>query len=260
VEHPVLPSDFTQFWTSFRYQLKLYLRSTRFYVFFGILAGLGTILATVVAYRGPAGPTASTFLQGGFGFVSVFFVVTLAVVFGGDVASIDLGTAAGFYVLPLPVRRTTLLLGRIWAAFLAGFACLCVFVLGLVGVALFRYVSFPVGPFFAAVGLAALALGAALLVTVFFSTLFRHNAYGFVLSFIVLFVVSNVASTLLSLYASIPSWWSLPDAASVLKLPFGAATAGSTPDYVHGIGSLSGYLLGFGLMALLVFRSREIGP
>ncbi len=256
----VLPRSAAHFWIALRYQAKFYLRSTRFYVFFGILAAVGTIIAAIVAFRGAPETASANFLAGGFGLMAALFVPMLAVVFGGDSASTDLGTAAGYYTLPLPVRRQTLLLGRITAAFLLAFACLLVFIVGISAIAWAEFRQLPVLELLAATGLTALALGAALVVSVFFSALFRHNAFGFLLSFIFLFVVFNIAAQLLALYGDLPQWWSLPNATTVLLRPYASPVGQSFSDYSQDVGVLFGYLAGFALAALLIFRRQEMRP
>ncbi len=260
MEPPRLPSDLRQYWIAVRYQLKQYLRSSRFYVFFGLMAAAGAIILGIVAWKGDHSST-SQFLVNWISLLAGLLVWMLAIVFGGDAASEDLGTPAGLYVLPLPVRRSTLLLGRISAAFLAATACALAFVAFVTAATAYTHGGFPYGAFGLSVGLTVLTLAGMLTFVVFWSALVPRPAYGFILGFVFLFIVLNIVPTLLNTYLGVPQYWSITNASSIATLPFNlrGPIGASVPTYAEGLATLWGYLVGFAAAAVAIFHIQEAG-
>jgi ABC-type transport system involved in multi-copper enzyme maturation permease subunit len=257
-----LPSDWRQLWVAMRYQTRSYFRSNRFYVFFGICGGFGLLLLGLVLagrvlparFDDPSGV-----LRVGFTMLAQYFVLALGVVFGADVASMDLGTPAGLYTLPMPVRRTTLLIGRAGAAYALALGCALVLALLVVASGLLKFGTIPGGTALVMTALSALALASALAVSILFGAVFRRGAYGFILAFVLLFIALPVA-TAIAAGAGAPLAWSLTTGTAVVVEPLGpggGAVGTSIPGLGEGIAILSAYLAASVVLAVAIFRRRE---
>jgi ABC-type transport system involved in multi-copper enzyme maturation permease subunit len=121
-----LPSDGRQLMMALRYHVRGYVRSKRFAIFLAIFGGFGVATALWLSqsalaprqYDSPPG-----LLLAGFTWTAEYFAFALAVVFGSDIVSPDLSTPVGLYTLSMPIRRSTLLLGRYLASYLMAMCC-----------------------------------------------------------------------------------------------------------------------------------------
>jgi len=184
-----------------RYQLREYLRSRRFLAMAGIVLFVGAILTAVTGYyRGSlvAGPV--SFYSADWGGAASYLIVLVAVLFGGDAIAGEFQNKTGYFLMGLPVRRSTVYFGKFLAAFAAA-ASMLVLYLGILIINGLYYFGAGALPWQLGVSvlLAVLYLAAVLGATFLFSSLFKTSAYGFVLTAL-LFLIGF---TLLQDYISI---------------------------------------------------------
>ncbi|EQD54714.1 membrane protein, partial [mine drainage metagenome] len=254
---PILPSDGRQFWIALRYEVRLQLRSGRFYALLGIMAAFGIAALAAIVYRGPGTASVGSYFETWLSFMPGYFTTILAVAFAGDVAARDLGTEAGLYTLPLPVRRATLLWGRIAGDLALAVVALLAFTSGVAVSATYAFHAFPAGPLAIAIALTTAVELATIAMVAFISVAFQKPIWGFVLPFVFLLIGLNVAAELLHVYAHVAYWWSLTFSANVALVPFGPEATTPLPGYAVGSLAVAGYILVFGSIATIAFRRRE---
>jgi ABC-2 type transport system permease protein len=276
-----VPDSMYQITKLARYQLREYLRSRRFVALVAIVLAIGAILTFVVAhFRGSIISTNvafyGTFWGGGVGVV----IVLSAVFFGGDAIAGEFQNKTGYFLMGLPVRRTTVYVGKFIAAFLASVAMILLFlaILLLNGA---YYFGTGVVPWQLPVALilALVYLSSVLGATFFFSSLFKTSAYGFVLTAILFLfgftlledlivglvkiepwmIISYASSTIGSVFA--PSInWGLQGTVTTTTTMIGRGSVMST-TYTAGIAEgvviMIAYLLITALAGLFLFEREE---
>ncbi|HYL81337.1 MAG TPA: ABC transporter permease, partial [Candidatus Acidoferrum sp.] len=204
-----VPSDAVHFWLALRYQFDLYIRTMRFV---GLLAFVFLVIGALVAgtiFFGLGGTDASEYLSGDLAYFTILGVVVAAFI-GGDAISMDFGSGTGYYALALPIRRTTLLLGRYVAAFVVAMVLIGVFYLVSLTGALWAHGAggfpwFELGESFVLAGLFALGV---LSVAFCFSSIFRSPAVSMIMTVIVLFFGLGTATGELP-KAGVEPWFSV---------------------------------------------------
>ena len=257
-----MPSDLAHLLMAFRYQFLLYLRTQRF---LGLLGFVLTIIGALVLgtiYLGAEGASAAADIGADLGYFTAFAVVVCAFM-GGDAISMDLGGGTGYYVLSLPIRRTTLLLGRYVAAFVA--TMLLIGAYFIVAVAAASWIhgvgDVPWSAVGASFGLAALFSLGVLSVAFCFSSLFRNPAVSLIATVAVLFFGLGTATGELPA-AGIQPWFSvlyggltvetvIPTKARTL---FGPVTS---PGLLEGVAIMVAYAIVFLIASLIVYQLQE---
>jgi ABC-2 type transport system permease protein len=116
-----IPSTVSQALLLSRYQFRDYLRSRRFILMMGIVLAAGAILTTVVAYFRTAGLIDNAndlyggLWAGGAGVIIVF----AGIIFGGDAIAGEFQNKTGYFLMGLPIRRTTVYAGKYLAVLAA---------------------------------------------------------------------------------------------------------------------------------------------
>ncbi len=267
-----------------RYQLREFLRSRRFLALTAIIVAIGAILTTVVAYfrSDLTGLVTNnlafygSFWAGGANLV----IVLAAVFFGGDAIAGEFQNKTGYFLMGLPVRRSTVYVAKYIAALLASIAMLGLYLAILLGNGAY-YLHASALPWQLGVSLvlALVYLGAVLGATFLFSSLFKTSAYGFVLTAILFLfgftligdlvtglvkiepwmVISYAESTIGSMFAS-PINWGLTGSVSRMTIGMGRGAI-TTTTYTSGIAEgvviMFVYLVGTAAAGLALFESEE---
>ncbi|MGA9839663.1 MAG: ABC transporter permease [Thermoplasmata archaeon] len=191
-----------------RYQLREYLRSRRFLAMVGIIVFIGAIFTVVVGhYRGPLVANNVSFYGGDWGGAVGYLIVLGAVLFGGDAIAGEFQNKTGYFLMGLPVRRSTVYFGKFLAVYVAAASTLLLY-LGILlanGIFYFGAGGFP-WQLGVSVLLAFLYLAAVVGVTFVFSSLFKTSAYGFVLTALLLLFGFTILQDFVSALAHIEPW------------------------------------------------------
>jgi ABC-2 type transport system permease protein len=276
-----LPDSSVQVTKLARYQLREYLRSRRFVALALIVLVLGAILSAVVAHFRSSLVTDDiafygTFWGGGVGLV----IVLAAVFFGGDAIAGEFQNKTGYFLMGLPLRRTTVYVGKFIAAYLASTAMLLLFLAILLvnGAYYFGGNALPWQLGLSLV-LALVYLGAVLGATFLFSSLFKTSAYGFVLTAILFLfgftllqdlivglvkiepwmIISYASSTIGSVFSSSVNWSLSPTVvtSTMMEGRFSITVTTYTAGIAEGILIMIVYLLGTALAGLWLFEREE---
>ncbi len=205
-----------------RYQLREYVRSRRFIALTLIVLAIGVILTALVAhFRGTIVSTNlafyGSFWGGGVGVV----IVLAAVFFGGDAIAGEFQNKTGYFLMGLPVRRSTVYVGKFIAAFLASLSMMLLFLAILVGNGVYYFGS-NVLPWQLGLSLliAIVYLSAVLGATFLFSSLFKTSAYGFVLTAILFLFGFTILEDVITDLVKIEPWMIISYASSTIGSVF----------------------------------------
>lgn len=286
--HHRIPPSIDQVQKLARYQLWEYLRSRRFVALAGIVVIIGIIITAVVAhFKGQIVSTNlafyGTFWGGGVDIV----VILAAVFFGGDAIAGEFQNKTGYFLMGLPIRRTTVYIGKFIAAYLASVAMLILFlvILLLNG----GYYAATIGTFGSAfpwqilpsLVMVLLYLAAVMGATFLFSSLFKTSAYGFVLTAILFLFGFTLLQDLVTGLVHIEPWmiisyaessigdvftngtinWGLQGTVTTVTTPIGhggtIVTTTYTAGIAEGVAIMIAYFLVTAVLGLLLFEREE---
>lgn len=255
-----VPSDAAQFVMAFRHQLRFYLRTSRFLalLILVLVTTVGFVSATIYYHVG--GIDAGGYLGGLLGLFTIFGLI-IGAFLGGDAIAMDFGSPTGYYALVLPVRRTTLLLGRYAGAFAAAFVLvLTYFAVTVSGAAYFHGVlGIPWLELGESIGLASLYALGVLSVAFLFSSFFRSPATSMITTVLVLFFGLDIATGIAS-FAGVDPWFSILWAGDAISLVFPRRIAlggGSVPSVPEGIAIMLVYAVVFLVLSAVLYEYKE---
>jgi ABC-2 type transport system permease protein len=273
-----VPDSMVQVTKLARYQLREYLRSMRFVALVVLVAVIGVIVTALVAhFRGGLVSSNLAFYGSFFGGGGGFVIVLAAIFFGGDAIAGEFQNKTGYFLMGLPLKRTTIYVGKFIAAYLASVAILLIFLAILVANGAF-YFGAGLLPWQLAVSLvlALVYLGAVLGSTFLFSSLFKVSAYGFVLTAILFLigfgilqdlivdlvkiepwmVISYASSTIGSIFSTSVNW-GLSGTSAVVPTGFRSSMTVWTPGIAEGVVIMLAYLVITAVTGLWWFRREE---
>jgi ABC-2 type transport system permease protein len=261
------PGDFAQIATITKYELLNYRRSRRFIVLFAIIVAVGLLLT--VAIRSLASQAASalpsvTFYSIFYGSVVSFITILSGIFFGGDSISSEFHNKTGYFLMGNPIRRSSIYLGKLFAAFLASVAMLGVFVAFSLGNG-FYYVGANVpAQFGESVAFSIVYVAAVLGVAFLVSSLFKSNSFSILVSVILLLFVFLLVQNIYSGLAQKEPWFVLTYGADIITnvftvpypqhLQFGPSYVATIPE---GLAIMIAYFLASVILGMLIFRRKE---
>ncbi|MGA8276305.1 MAG: ABC transporter permease [Thermoplasmata archaeon] len=220
-----VPGLFTQAVLLSRYQFRDYLRSRRFVLMMAIVAVIGALLSFVLYDFNGAGLTSSagafygTLWAGGVTVVIIF----AGIIFGGDAIAGEFQNKTGYFLMGLPVQRSSVYVGKYLAAFTASLVAVVFYFLILIANGA-HYLGAGALPYALWESFAvALLYLLALLGSVFlFSSMFKNSLYA-VLVVAVLFLFGfTVLQDLISGLVHVTPWFILTYADSIIGGVFNA--------------------------------------
>src|SRR5215467_5863947 len=116
-----LPGSIAQVATVTKYELVNYFRSRRFFVLLIIALIISGILTSLVAYYGVStfADTALQFYSFWWGNSITFIIAINGIFFGGDAISGEFQNKTGYFLVPNPLRRSSMYVGKLLGAFIA---------------------------------------------------------------------------------------------------------------------------------------------
>ena len=189
-----MPSDAENYFTALKYQMIFYLRSRRFIglLLFSIVVSVAiSILVVHYEYASLKVELPANFMESFLAGLVITLSALVASFFGGDLASVDTGTEAGFFTLVQPIKRSVLFLGRYTAALISSFLVLLVYYLSGIFTSLYLYSAIPAQAGTSII-LLFLFLMALLAFSSFFSSIFKSPLVGIIISIIFLILVFQI--------------------------------------------------------------------
>lgn len=262
-----------------KYNFLNYFRARRFYVMLAIILIIGGLVTGLVAYYQPGSFLAGGalgFYAAGWGSFATFVVVLSAVFFGGDAISGEFQNRTGYFLVPNPIRRSAVYVGKYLAALAASSIILGIFALVMVSNGLYYFPGSMPWEFQQSILFAWIYLIAALSLTFAFSALFKSSSISILISVILFLFVFNLIDTVVTIVAGIEPWFSITYGggiiSDILTIPYpqhftsvpvgGAAGAGFTLATYHagvaeGLVILLVYFVVMAAVGLVLFGHKE---
>lgn len=260
-----------------KYTFLNYFRARRFYVMLTIVLLLSALLTVAVGYYrpvlfgfAPAGiPVTADQSRMAFysiwwaGFVNLLVVMSVAF-FGGDAVSGEYQNKTGFFLLPNPIRRSSVYIGKYISALAASTVMILIY--ALISLANGIYYFGPAVPydFLQSVLFAWIYLAAAMSLTFLFSSMFRSSAISVLMVVILLLFVFNVIDLVVGTIANVEPWFSVTYAEGIVSTVLSGAT-GSTGGRLgqqfvatipEGLAIMAAYFLISGIVGLVLFERK----
>ena len=236
-----------------KYNFLNYFRARRFYVMLAIILIISLLLTALIGYYRPTlflgipGAPASVAVLGfygaawgGSGFIGFasLVVVLSAAFFGGDAISGEFQSRTGYFLVPNPIRRSAIYIGKWIAALIASTIILVIFAAIIVANGLFYFPGAIPWEFEQSLLFAWMYLVAALSLTFAFSSLFKSSSISILMSVILLLFVFGVIDDVAMFVAGIEPWFSITYGAGILTSIF------SNPYPAHVVTQSLGSALG----------------
>ncbi|MDG7014201.1 MAG: ABC transporter permease [Nitrososphaerota archaeon] len=260
-----------------KYNFLNYFRARRFYVMLAIILIIAGLLTALVGYYRPPGFVdggALGFYGAGWGSFASIVVVLSAAFFGGDAISGEFQNRTGYFLVPNPIRRSAIYVGKWLAALAASTIILAVFALAMLANGLFYFPGNVPWEFVESFAFAWVYLVAAMSLAFAFSSLFKSSSISVLMSVILLLFVFSVIDTVSSLVAGIEPWFSLTYGAGIVSnilnvpypaaktvTPFGPGGRFTVVSYnatvPEGLLILLVYLVVMAVLGLILFERKE---
>ena len=213
-----VPSSLAQCGVQARFEFENYLRSTRFYILLAIVATIGiTIMAVMYVYK------PSTDLSSPMAFYSLWWgdIVSLCVIltgifFGADAISSEFQNRTGYYLIPNPVRRSSIFIGKWIASFLASAIAIGVYAAITIADGAIYFGSDIPYQFGESFAFALFYIFPILGVSFLISSIFKNNSYSILLTAILLLFGFNYITPLISDLSNSEPWYVLTYGAGII--------------------------------------------
>jgi ABC-2 type transport system permease protein len=266
-----VPSGLAQCGVQAEFEFLNYLRSTRFYILLAIVATIGiAIMAVMYVYK------PSAYLSSPMSFYSVWWgtIVNLCVTltgifFGADAISTEFQNKTGYYLLPNPVRRSSIFAGKWIAAFSASAIAIGVYAaITLADGAIYFGSSVPY-QFGESFVLAICYIFPVLGVSFFISSLFKNNSYSILVTAILLLFGFNLITPLVTALSNSEPWYVLSYGAGIISSvlsssgypPHVVVTAAGSSLYVatipEGLAIMLTYFVVTSILGITLFEKED---
>ena len=213
-----VPSGISQCGVQAEFEFLNYLRSTRFYILLAIVATIGiAIMAVMYVYK------PSTYLSSPMSFYSVWWgtvanlcVILTGIFFGADAISTEFQNRTGYYLLPNPVRRSSIFVGKWIASFSASAVAIGVYAaITLADGAIYFGFNIPyqLGESFV---FALFYIFPTLGVSFFISSLFKNNSSSILVTAILLLFGFDFITPLITALSNSEPWYVLTYGAGII--------------------------------------------
>ncbi|MFZ0830050.1 MAG: ABC transporter permease [Thermoplasmata archaeon] len=204
-----LPTDFFQMTRVTKYELLNYIRGLRFVVLLAItLIIIGALTGVTAYYRPGALLVSGTAFYGTWWAVITALIALCAALFGGDAISGEFQNKTGYFLFGHPVRRSSVFLGKMAAAFLASAMIIAIYAIITV-LNGWYYTGVPPIVFWESVGFALIYLLGALGFTFLFSSMFKSGAMSIIVTLVLLLFGFSIIDELVSVLAHVEPWFSI---------------------------------------------------
>ncbi len=271
-----IPSSIAQVRITLKYEFLNYLRSRRFYILIIIALAISVLLTGVVGYFRPAGFLTSPlgFYAGWWGSSVTFVIVLSGIFFGGDAISGEFQNKTGYFILPNPIRRSSIYIGKWLSAYIASSIILVIFAAITVANAAYYFGASVPYEFVASLLLAWFYLAAVLGLTFFFSSLFKSSSISILVTAILFLFVLSLIQTLVADLVQVEPWFILTYGAqiigNVLTVPYPERITKivlgppGTPGFTsfnatipEGLAIIVVYFITTAILGLLLFERKE---
>ena len=272
-----VPSSLAQVSVTMKYTFLNYFRSRKFFILLSITLLISALLTFVVGYYRPESFLASdlSFYSSWWGTSVTFVIVLSGVFFGGDAISGEFQNKTGYFVLPNPIRRSSVYVGKWLSAFIASTVILSVFTAITVGNGMYYFGLNVPYQFVESVFFAWFYLAAVLGFTFFFSSLFKSSSMSILVTIILFLFVFTLIQNLIAGLVQIEPWFILtygaqiignvlmvlyPPPSSVLILGPGPGDSLITYNAAipEGLAIIGAYFIITAVLGLILFEKKDV--
>lgn len=213
-----VPSSLSQVGLQTKYEFLNYFRSRRFFILLGITVAIALVLTAIVDHYRPSSFLSSDldFYANWWGNTATFVVILSGIFFGGDAISAEFQNKTGYYLVPNPIRRSSIYIGKWIASFIAASIILGIFALMTIGNALYYFGATMPYQFPEALAFSWFYLVAVLGFAFFFSSLFKSSSYSILVTAILFLFAFSVIQDLYSSLAQAEPWFMLTYGSSII--------------------------------------------
>lgn len=206
-----MPGSLDQAVITAKYTFLDYFRSRRFAILLVLMLVISALLTFVFAYRRPAEALTDplAFYSTWWGMSATFIVALSGIFFGGDAISSEFQNRTGYFLVPNPIRRSSIYVGKYIAALTAASIILLIFTAITVLNGLYYFGLNVPGAFWESAFFGWVYLLAVLGFTFFVSSAFKSSAYSILVSAVLLLFGFSLIETLISIFAGIEPWFVL---------------------------------------------------
>ena len=218
VSNNKVPNSLAQVGVTMKYTFLNYFRSRRFFILLSITLLISALLTFIVGYYRPEGFLDSdlSFYSNWWGTSVTFVIVLSGVFFGGDAISGEFQNKTGYFVVPNPIRRSSIYVGKWLSAFIASSVILGVFTAITVGNGMYYFGLNVPYQFVESVFFAWFYLAAVLGFTFFFSSLFKSSSMSILVTIILFLFVFTLIQNLVAGLVQIEPWFILTYGAQII--------------------------------------------
>ncbi len=204
--------------TMAKYNFLNYFRARRFYVMLVIVLLISALLTVAIGYYRPMRFVTSAlgFYDAGWGSFASFVVILSTAFFGGDAISGEFQNRTGYYLVPNPIRRSAIYVGKWLAALAASTLILVIFAAIIVANGTYYFGPTLPSQFLQSLLFAWIYLVAALSLAFAFSSLFKSSSISILMSVILLLFVFNVVDTVSSSVVGVEPQFSITYGAGIV--------------------------------------------
>ena len=265
-----VPSGLAQCGVQAEFEFQNYLRSTRFYILLAIMATIGIAIMAVIYVYKPSTSVSSpvAFYSAWWGSVVNLCVILTGIFFGADAISTEFQNRTGYYLLPNPVRRSSIYIGKWIASFLASAIAISVYAAITVADGAIYFganIPYQFGESFV---LALFYIVPILGVSFFLSSIFKNNSYSILLTAILLLFGFNVITPLITTLSNSEPWYVLTYGAGIIanvlspsgypshKVVIGGSTL-YNPTIPEGLAIMLVYFVITTIFGLILFEKND---
>ena len=265
-----VPSDLAQCRVQAEFEFMNYLHSTRFYILLAIVVTIGVAIMAVMYIYQPA-----TYLSSPLAFYSVWWgsIVNLCVIlsgifFGADAISTEFQNKTGYYLLPNPVRRSSIYFGKWIASFLASAIAIGVYAaITIADGAIYFGLNIPY-QFGESFIFAILYILPIIGVSFFISSMFKNNSYSILVTAILLLFGFEYITPLITALSNSEPWYVLTYGAGIISnilsstgyLPHEVVVAGFSSYHAtipEGLAIIFAYFAVTTILGLALFEKND---
>ena len=213
-----VPFSLTQVGLQTKYEFLNYFRSRRFYILLTIGIIIAILLTGIVGYFRPSSFLTSSlsFYSSWWGTSATFVVILSGIFFGGDAISAEFQNKTGYYLVPNPIRRSSIYIGKWIAAFFAASIILGIFTAITIANGAFYFGANIPYEFAESLLFSWIYLISVLGFTFFFSSLFKSTSYSILVTAILFLFAFTVVQDVVSSLAQIEPWFIITYGASII--------------------------------------------
>ncbi len=173
-------------------------------------------------------------------FVLSYLPVFSAVFFGSPAISSEIENKTAYHIFPLPIRRSTLLFGKLTAAVAVSYIIVSIYTIFEIISYVILFGSFPGIVFLYSYLLLLLFIISITAFTFLVSSIFNKNMYAYITVFLLYYLIFNALYIILDFLYNYNAFFLLSEAASIIERVFidiNTTVPGSTSLSLNGAGS-----------------------